>query len=161
MTVSVCDRELSAHFYSAASMKYTWHDTTPSHIILTLGLPGLALPHKSWCEKQLVPFLTTLVCRGLGSNPWPPFPQSRHSTYWVIGAGNCLYEDMCVVKISGPHQANLVLIAYASTESSGEPAYLRSLARTSTARSYKQWVKRNLQTESQIPGPSEWLGMCS
>ena len=27
--------------------------------------------------------------------------------------------------------------------------------------SYKQWVKRNLQTESQIPGPSEWLGMRS
>ena len=35
------------------------------------------------------------------------------------------------------------------------------LARTSAARSYKQWVKRNLQTESQIPGPSEWLGMRS
>ena len=36
-----------------------------------------------------------------------------------------------------------------------------SLARTFAARSYKQWVKRNLQTESQIPGPSEWLGMRS
>ena len=61
----------------------------------------------------------------------------------------------------GPRQANLVLIAYASSEGSGEPAHLRSLARTSAARSYKQWVKRNLQTESQIPGPSEWLGMRS
>ena len=40
-------------------------------------------------------------------------------------------------------------------------AILRSLARTFTARSYKQWIKRNLQTESQIPGPSEWLGMRS
>ena len=40
-------------------------------------------------------------------------------------------------------------------------AVLRSLARTSAARSYKQWVKRNLQTESQILGPSEWLGMRS
>ena len=40
-------------------------------------------------------------------------------------------------------------------------ASLRSLARTFAARSYKQWVKRNLQTESQIPGPSEWLGMGS
>ena len=40
-------------------------------------------------------------------------------------------------------------------------ASLRSLARTSTAHSYKQWVQRNLQTESQIPGPSEWLGMRS
>ena len=63
--------------------------------------------------------------------------------------------------IYGQCQANLVLIAYMSSEGSGEPAHPRSLARTSAARSYKQWVKRNLQTESQIPGPSEWLGMCS
>ena len=49
--------------------------------------------------------------------------------------------------VHGPRQANLVLIAYASSEGSGE--------------SYKQWVKRNLQTESQIPGPSEWLYMRS
>ena len=62
---------------------------------------------------------------------------------------------------NGPRQANLVLIAYASSEGSGEPAHPRSLARTSAARSYKQWVKRNLQTESKIPGPSEWLGMHS
>ena len=39
--------------------------------------------------------------------------------------------------------------------------HLRSLARTFAARSYRQWVKRNLQTESQIPGPSECLGMRS
>ena len=38
----------------------------------------------------------------------------------------------------GPRQANLVLNAYASSEGSGEPAHPRSLARTSTARSYKQ-----------------------
>ena len=38
---------------------------------------------------------------------------------------------------------------------------IRALARTSAARSYKQWVKRNLQTESQIPSPFEWLGMRS
>ena len=61
----------------------------------------------------------------------------------------------------GPRQANLVLIAYASSEGSCEPAHPRSLARTFAARSYKQWIKRNLQTESQIPGPSEWLGMRS
>ena len=60
-----------------------------------------------------------------------------------------------------PRQANLVFIAYASSEGSGEPAHPRSLARTSATRSYKQWVKLNLQTESQIPGPSEWLGMRS
>ena len=40
--------------------------------------------------------------------------------------------------LSGPRQANLVLIAYASSEGSGEPAHPRSLARTSAARSYKQ-----------------------
>ena len=68
---------------------------------------------------------------------------------------------MYSTKLNGPRQANLVLIAYASSEGSGEPAHPRSLARTSAARSYKQWVKRNLQTESQIPGPSEWLGMRS
>ena len=34
----------------------------------------------------------------------------------------------------GPRQANLVLIAYASSEGSGEPAHPRSLARTSAAR---------------------------
>ena len=42
-----------------------------------------------------------------------------------------------------------------------EQRRMRTLARTSAARSYKQWVKRNLQTESQIPGLSEWLGMRS
>ena len=38
----------------------------------------------------------------------------------------------------GPRQANLVLIAYASSEDSGEPAHPRSLARTFAARSFKQ-----------------------
>ena len=38
----------------------------------------------------------------------------------------------------GPRQANLVLIAYASSEGSGEPAHPRGLTRTSAARSYKQ-----------------------
>ena len=55
-TVSGCDRELNAHFYTAASRKYhapdTWHDITPSHIILTLGRPVLALPRKSECQTN-------------------------------------------------------------------------------------------------------------
>ena len=46
-TVSGCDRELSAHFYSTALLKYqapdAWHDIKPNHIILTLGKPYLAL----------------------------------------------------------------------------------------------------------------------
>ena len=54
--VSGCDRELNAHFYSAASLKYhaqdTWHDTTLSHIILTLGRSVLALPRKSECQAR-------------------------------------------------------------------------------------------------------------
>ena len=40
--------------------------------------------------------------------------------------------------IIGPRQANLVLIAYAISEGSGEPAHPRRLARTFAARSYKQ-----------------------
>ena len=62
---------------------------------------------------------------------------------------------------NGSHQANLVLITYASREGSGEPAHPGRLARTFAAHLYRQWVKRNLQTESQIPVPSEWLGMHS
>ena len=54
--MSGCNRELTAHFHSAASLKYhvpdTWHDTTPSHIILTLGWPVLALPGKSECQAR-------------------------------------------------------------------------------------------------------------
>ena len=38
-----------------------------------------------------------------------------------------LYNEI----LTGPRQANLVLIAYASSEGSGEPAHPRSLARTS------------------------------
>ena len=55
-TVSGWNRELDAHFYRAASLKYhapdTCHDTTPSHFILTLGWPVLALPCKSKCQAR-------------------------------------------------------------------------------------------------------------
>ena len=77
------------------------------------------------------------------------------------GADKEREDNTNCLNIIGQRQANLVLIAYASSEGSGEPAHPRSLARTSAARSYRQWVKRNLQTESQISGPSEWLGMRS
>ena len=43
-----------------------------------------------------------------------------------------------VNELCGPRQANLVLIAYASSEGSGEPAHPRSLARIFAALSYKQ-----------------------
>ena len=49
-TVSWCYRKLNAHIYGAPWQKYhapdTWHNTIPGHIILTLGWPILALPHK-------------------------------------------------------------------------------------------------------------------
>ena len=85
----------------------------------------------------------------------------------VHNSGMFLFLKMGKSKWStwiGPHQVNLILIqviAYASSEGSGEPAHLCSLARTCAACSHKQWVKRNLHTESQIPSPSEWLGMRS
>ena len=93
---------------------------------------------------------------------------SLHNNYVVVPADKASNNIVFICKAhyyncltNGPRQANLVLIAYASSEGSGEPAHPRSLARTFAARSYKQWVKRNLQTESQIPGLSEWLGMRS
>ena len=57
------------------------------------------------------------------------------------------------LELIGPRQANLVPIAYASSEGSGEPAHPRSLARTSTARSYKQWVKRNFRQKARFLAP--------
>ena len=53
----------------------------------------------------------------------------------------------------GPRQANLVLIAYASSEGSGEPAHPRSLARTSAARSYKQWVRGTFRQKARSLAP--------
>ena len=53
--------------------------------------------------------------------------------------GVAFRHNVMVISLpNGPRQANLVLIAYASSEGSGEPAHPRSLARTFAARSYKQ-----------------------
>ena len=71
------------------------------------------------------------------------------------------YHGLMHSKDTGRVKPIWCLIAYVSSEGSGKSAHPRSLARTSAARSYWQWVKRNLQTESQIPSPSEWLGMRS
>ena len=66
-----------------------------------------------------------------------------------------MFSIKCDVKIGlllyGPRQANLVLIAYASSEGSGEPAHPRSLARTFAARSYKQ-----CQEEPSDRKPDPW-----
>ena len=95
---------------------------------------------------------------------WTPYSMVEpHSSNFRVMTTNFLgvriFRKFTVYILYGPRQANLLLIAYASSEGSGEPAHPRSLARTFAARSYKQWVKRNLQTESQIRGPSKWLGM--
>ena len=87
--------------------------------------------------------------------------ENMHFLHFLQCPTSTAYNDNASLEKYGPRQANLVLIAYASSEGSGEPAHPRSLARTFATRSYKQWVKRNLQTESQIPSPSEWLGMRS
>ena len=49
----------------------------------------LALPRKPECQVRC---LTTLECRGLGSNPWPPVPRSGYSTDWATEA--CYASDM-------------------------------------------------------------------
>ena len=87
-TVSGCDRKQCSLFGTALLKHHcpdTWHDTISSHIILILGRPVLALPRKSECQVSTI--LTTLVYHGPGSNPWPPIPQSRHSTDWPTEAG--------------------------------------------------------------------------
>ena len=60
------------------------------------------------------------------------------SSYMSMILLKCLLSLILYFEMFGPRQANLVLIAYASSEGSGEPAHLRSLVRTSAARSYKQ-----------------------
>ena len=52
-TVSGCDRELIAHFYSThcgIRSQTLLPDTTPCHIIRTPERPVLALPRKSECQ---------------------------------------------------------------------------------------------------------------
>ena len=67
----------------------TWYHTQ-SHYPDTGSTTLVWLPG----EEQLVPFFTTLVCHGSGSNPWPPVPRSGHSTNWAIGAGTPISEQM-------------------------------------------------------------------
>ena len=77
-TVSGCDRELSAHFYSAASLWYQIPDTFTSYHLQShytdtgatspSPTPKIRVPS----GEQLVSLLMTLVCCGPGSNPVPP-----------------------------------------------------------------------------------------
>ena len=109
-------------------------------------------PSLCWAHTVFVGFVMTVshLMFFLSLCPYFEFRYSPDNSYF--------FNQTPKPATIGPRQANLVLIAYASSEGSGEPAHPRSLARTFAARSYKQCVKRNLQTESQIPGPSECLG---
>ena len=72
---SGCDRELNAHFKSAASLTYhtsdTWLDIPPSHIILTLDRPVSLSQCRAQIKEQLIPFWTFLVWLDRGSNQPP------------------------------------------------------------------------------------------
>ena len=117
-----------------------------------------------WKKAQKVEISEeTEVLRISQNSLFPKVDYRLWKSYTVIKCSKMIshFYQKTSEKITGSRQANLVLIAYASREGSGEPAFPRSLARISAARSYKQWVKRNPQTERQIPGPSEWLGIRS
>ena len=76
--MSGCDRELNAHFYSAASLWYQIpHTFTRYHLQSHYTDTGATSPSPTPkirvpSGEQLVPLLTTLVCHGPGSNLVPP-----------------------------------------------------------------------------------------
>ena len=139
---------------------YVWKSALPPCLCWTWGLSELTSSQQKGCGSvecfKMVASLTRISKRAYVNVNWKIKNEYCFSVnmFRII---KCLEEHMTI----GPRQATLVLIAYASSEGSSEPAHPRSLARTFAARSYKQLVKRNLQTENQIPGPSEWLGMRS
>ena len=63
-----CQTEIGWKLMKRQGKSNQWHDTTPSHIILTLGRQVLVLPPSPSAKQgaasglQLVPFLMTLVC---------------------------------------------------------------------------------------------------
>ena len=118
--MSGCGRELNAHFYSAASLRYhvpdTWHDTTPSHIILTLGQPVLiiALFRKSECQAS---------CH-FGMS-WPvikPVPsRSLEQTLYLLSYRGQFW------RLYGPGHVKMCLMPYANNKGADQPPRPRSL----------------------------------
>ena len=90
--VSGCDKELNAHFYSAASLKYhapdTWYDTTASHIILTLDRPALALPRKSANWGVACTIFNDFGISQPRIEPVISLSLERHSTNWATRANH-------------------------------------------------------------------------
>ena len=164
---SVSDPESQKTFFCVENYMHLWcfflhlvPETVITLIMFKSTRPQAIMFHDSAAESE---FFSVRGCHR--QNLWGKSKQTRNSLLKILHAEQLNeWKPVCwrsLIEKNGPRQANLVIIAYASSEGSGEPAHPRSLARTFAARSYKQWVKRNLQTESQIPGPSEWLGMRS
>ena len=126
-------------------------ERTAKTLIKLGGCPG-------WSESSLGAHVILLVLSWGGSNEERRRDENRAS----MRNGRVLMK-IPFKENNGKQLDRVKRIWYlshdASSEGSGEHAHPRSLARISAAHSHKQWVKRNLQTESQIPGPSEWLGM--
>ena len=90
-TVSGCERALNAQFYSAVSLWFhvpdTLLDITPSHIILTLVRPVLALSRQSECQAET----TSTIVNDLGMprpriEPGTSRSRSGHSAYCATEA---------------------------------------------------------------------------
>ena len=92
-TVSGCERELNAHFYSAASLKYhamiphpvtlSWHRVDQSQLC------PVSLRAKQGAASTI---LTTLVCRGPGVEPMSS-RSSRWTFYQLSYRGPVLFEE--------------------------------------------------------------------
>ena len=93
--VTECDRELP--HWSIMPQTLEWYDTQ-SHYPDT-GSTSPSCTTKVWVpsEEQLIPFLTTLVCRSLGSNTGDhPFP----------GVDQLSYRERCGICLWPGHQVN-------------------------------------------------------
>ena len=64
------------------------------------------------------------------------------------------------IKTIAPAHEIMVLITLATSDSSGEPAHLRSLARAFAVRTHEVWKKTKGQTKHQISSSTGWLRMC-
>ena len=112
------------------------------------------------------PCLHERMRRTWGSNSWPLACQANTLPIELLcPAKKCYVTSDHMIFITWRYPLNNSDVIWTASSKFGTYRLCEQLrfrrARTFAARSYKQWVKRNLQRESQIPGPSEWLGMRS
>ena len=91
---------------------------------------GGALGHMGYNTSLLVSIVICLGFTGISNSTYSVLQIKQMEMVYFLHI-----IDLKLVRQNGPRQANLVLIAYASSEGSGEPAHPRSLARTFAARS--------------------------